>query len=332
MMQVRLIEKEDEAEWNAVLSGLPHAIAHTHAFATCMARSAGSNVFLFVAEHTHGRAACVMSERFFQGQPDIYTPYGFGGFVGIGDLSGLRDAWEEFATSRGYVASYLMQHPILMPAEVGVSWSENISSDRHLYVVDLLLSAEERFQLVSSRKRAELTKWLKRTEPETDQLVLKEAFVDLYPSFSKRRKMAKHYQFSGPLLSELASLPAMHLVGVRGRDGEVSCVILMGSHGPCGDYLFMASSIEGEREGTGVIWVGLEELAAQGVSMCNLGGGIREGDGVAEMKRRLGGVAQKIPVIQEVMDPDRYKTLCKTAGHLAEDAQFFPAYHMRADT
>lgn len=331
MMQVRLIGGECEVEWSAVLSGLPHAIAHTHAFATCMARSADSDVFLFAAEHANGRAACVISERFFQEQPDVFTPYGFGGFVGTGDLSGLHDAWVRFAESRGYVASYLMQHPVLVPAEVSVSWAESILSDRHLYVIDLLLSVDERFQHVSSRKRAELKQWLKSAEPVTDQSVLKEAFARLYPAFAKRRKMAEHYQFSRSLLLELANLPEVLLVGVRGKDGKVSCVALMGSHAPCGDYLFMASSIEGERDGAGVIWLGLEGLAAQGVSMCNLGGGIHEGDGVAEMKRRLGGVARKIPVIQEIIDPDRYKALCEIAGCPHEDDQFFPAYHMRAD-
>lgn len=327
MMHVRLIEKGDEAGWTAALAGLPHSIAHTHRFAVGMS---DNNVYLLVAEGPNGRAVCPLSERTYLGEPDVFTPYGFGGFTGTGDLTGLRDAWTDFAGSRGYVASYLMQNPILIPEQINAMWAETILSDRTLFAVDLTLPEEERLRLVSSRKRSGLKKWLGAASRETDQTALADAFANLYPSFAQRRHMAGYYQFSKARLSELASLPDTVLAGVRGTDGTISCVALMSRTQDCGDYLFMAASESGEADGAGVLWLGMQALAERGVRQCNLGGGIRENDGVAEMKRRLGGQALAIPVIQEIFDPARYQALCDAAGCTDTESGFFPAYHGRA--
>ena len=160
-----------------------------------------------------------------------------------------------------------------------------------------------------------------------DQRVLAAAFAEVYPAFAKRRGMGKSYLFSSEQAGDLAKLSNTLLVGVQNEQGEVTCVALMSTTPACGDYLFMASTPEGEADGLGVLWLGLQALAERGVTTCNLGGGIREGDGVSEMKRRLGGQAQTIPVIQEVFDPDQYNKLLEETGTVDSTEGYFPPYH-----
>ena len=152
-MQTRLIGLNDPVGWNAALEGLPHGIAHTHEFVSCLSSAAKDQTFLFVAESAQGKAACPIAERSFQGHIDVYTPYGFGGFVAKGDINDLRSAWTELAKARGYVAAYLMQNPVLMPPEIASLWSGALCGDRTLYTVDLNQPAAERWSDVSKRKR-----------------------------------------------------------------------------------------------------------------------------------------------------------------------------------
>lgn len=326
-MRTSLIDISDPIGWRAALENLPHSIAHTHGFASCMARISNRKTNLFIAEGSEGKAVCPIAERSFRGQMDVYTPYGFGGFVGIGDMKGLREAWTQLAKDRGYVASYLMQNPVLMPPEVPVLWSDAIFSNRTLYSIDLKQSEEARWGRVSKRKRLQLRQWLQSVTPVTDQRALAAAFAELYPPFAKRRQMAEPYQFSSGQAAELGGLAETLLVGVESHLGKISCVALMGAKQDCGDYLFMASTPEGDEHGAGVLWLGLQALAERGISVCNLGGGIREGDGVSEMKRRLGGEAHGIPVIQEIFDVDRYKALLAEAGVSEDAGGYFPAYY-----
>jgi hypothetical protein len=327
MMDTRLISAADANAWTSALNGVPYSIAHTHAYAECLAGSTGHDVQLFVAESAGGRAICPISERSYLDETDVYTPYGFGGFAGYGDFSKVREAWSDFARTRGYVASYLMQHPVLTPSEISLLWNEGGNGGRNAYIVDLSVAEEERWRRVSRRKRSDLKQWVQMAHPETDQGVLADAFIKLYAPFAERRSMASLYHFSDSTLVTLVSLPGTFLVGVRGGDGNVSCVALMSDTRGCGDYLFMASTPDGDADGSGVLWLGLQELAARGIAACNLGGGIREGDGVAEMKRRLGGRAQAIVVIREIHDDARYHALCTAANCTPDGVGFFPAYH-----
>ncbi len=330
MMRARLISGHDAEGWAAALDGLAHGIAHTHRFATLMGHNQEASVHLFVAENANGKAVCPIAERAFDGARDVYSPYGFGGFVGAGDLSNLRAAWTLFAQERAYVASYIMQNPAFIPPDFETLWADCLHEARPIYMIDLTLPEDTRLKAVSSRKRVELKRWLATAQPEYDQGVLAQAFVELYPGFAKRRNMPALYHFSKETLEQLVTLPDTCLVGVRGADRQVGCVALLSTNAACGDYLFMASSPQGEKDGAGTLWLGLRTQAARGVRLCNLGGGIQNEDGVAEMKRRLGGQVHEVTTIQQVFDAPRYQALCTSAGVAPDDGRFFPAYHAPA--
>lgn len=325
-MPVRLIGLEEETDWRAALSGLPYGIAHDPGFLRIVTGPAASSTSLAVYECERGRAVCPITERAYRGYPDIVTPYGFGGFVGAGDLSGLPDAWNVLVRDREYVAAYLMQNPLLMPPQVAGFWQKDLTQVRTLFSLDLMLPEEERLSRVSRRKRSQLKRWIEDARIEHDQATLAAAFVDLYPAFAARQGVGPAYQLSTDQLNDLVSLPQTLLVGVRGEDGDISSVALMSTYGACGDYLYMAARPDGAVDGSGVVWLGAQALANRGVRRCNLGGGISEGDGVAEMKRRLGGEPVSIPVFRSIYRADAYKHLCEQAN-VDMEGPYFPAYH-----
>ena len=330
MMRVRLVDDVDAAAWTEALEGIPHAIAHTHGFASAMARVQGTTASLFVAEDGNSRFICPVAVRDFHGNCDIFSPYGFGGFAGIGDPHGLRAAWAEFAATNGYVAAFITQNPLLMPDGMTAQWPGITEYVRTIYRIDLTQQLNIRLGRVSARTRSGLRKWLERATIEHDQDLLAEAFVRLYPGLAERRDMSALYHFDPVVLRRLTELPDTFLVGARSCDGIISCVALMAATSACGDYLFMASSPDGNSDGTGVLWCGLEKLAERKVPVCNLGGGISEGDGVAEFKRRIGGEPLALPIVQEIFDTDRYAALCRVAGVVPAATGFFPAYHAKA--
>lgn len=330
MMSFRVIDEEDAADWAASLVGLSHGIAHTHGFATLMARAQGTSARLWVAEgtgETEAKAVVPFAVRQFADRSDLFSPYGFGGIAGRGCLAGLYEAWHEFARKHKHVAAYLLLNPVVMPDQVPNMWGHACHAGREAYIMDLTKPEAERLKHVSRRKRTELQRWLTRVKIETDQSALAQAFVTLYPAFAKRKNMPRHYHFAAEILHHLTELPETILVGIRDESDEIACVGLFSTLPACGDYLFMASKPDAEADSFGTLWLGLRALAERGVKVCNLGGGIQVGDGVAEMKRRIGGKAQPILSIQQVFDPEAYQALCGQAGVVPESTTYFPAYY-----
>lgn len=328
MMRNWLVADTDADGWAAALDGIDHCFAHRRDFAGLMGRAAGTRTQLFVAEGDGCKAVCPIAERSYRGATDVFTPYGFSGFAGAGDLSHLPEAWREFAQGQGYVAGYIMQHPLAMPGHLAGAWAEMSDAGRTLYRVDLTVGEEERLRALSSKKRAQrLRKWLEAASIETDQARLADAFVRLYPDLMSRRGAGSVYRFSDDILRDLVRLPDTVLVGVCDAAGEVTSVAQMGIAPACGEYLFVAAGETSSGDGDGLLWLGLRALADRGAPACNLGGGITEGDGLSDFKRRLGGEPVPIPVLRQIFDAPRYQALCATAGCDPDKTDFFPAYY-----
>lgn len=326
-MRVRLVSADDEAGWRSALDNVPHGIAHTFDFVTLMGRAKNARPFLLVAENDRGKVICPLAERRFQDVPDVFTPYGISGFAGHGDLSGFPQAWENFAKEHDYVAAYVLQNPLLAPADIAGWISAESGEARETYWIDLTGTEDERLSRVSRRKRGALRKWLGAAAPETDRQKLADAFVGLYPGFMAQRGAGSAYRYTPEELTLLVSLPGTFLTGVCNARGEVCCVALFGMTAHSGDYLFMVSNEDGQEHGSGVLWLGLRHMASLQVPHCHLGGGIAEGDGVAEFKRRLGGQPLALHAVQQVFNAGRYRSLCREAGCRPGSTAYFPAYY-----
>ncbi len=82
----------------------------------------------------------------------------------------------------------------------------------------------------------------------------------------------------------------------------------------------------GERHAVHLVWAGVERLRARASERLNLGGGIREGDDVAEFKRRFGAAELPLVSLRQVYRQDEYERLCLQAGVTYQRSGWFPPY------
>lgn len=325
-MRTRLIDLQDSAAWSAALEGVPHSIAHEAAFRAALdAGRDDAQCFLFVAESDRGKAVCPILERPLETRADIATPYGFGGFVGCGDLTGLEQAWRAFAGARGYIAGYLAQHPCLACGSIG-SDEERFEASP-VYLLDLRPDEPDIIAGMSKRRRPSLRRWLKEVELATGRAELVEAFVKLYPPHMSRLGAASVYFFGDDALRRMAGLESVVLFGARNEAGEIEAVSMTAVTAPCADYLFFAATEDARDHSVGLIWCGIREAKARGAEWINLGGAVREGDGVGEFKRRFGATLTPTQCLKQVYDLQAYDALCaeKACDALNRDG-YFPAY------
>src|SRR4051812_23874008 len=106
-----LIPLADRPAWDALLSGIPPAYAHTWASCHAMHLTTGWPTYLYSWADGDARIVCPIAERGSPGQVDVVTPYGFGGFVGVGVDERAVDAWRHFAEERGYISGYVVLNP-----------------------------------------------------------------------------------------------------------------------------------------------------------------------------------------------------------------------------
>lgn len=325
-MSVRTVARTDTAEWARVLRRVPHAVAHTNAYQAALDRD--REVFLFVFESNTGIAAAPFAIRERAGARDLYTPYGFGGFVGVGDLSALPDAWLRFGRDSGFLTSYALLHPMLAPT--GVDWGPARQDAAPVYVLPIEEDVEALLARGTPRREKRIRRWRRRwMHIEDDPVLLRRAFVSLYPQHARRVDANETYDFSTSTLQALSSLPEAFLLGARDADGALSCVALFAATGGAAEYLFLAQTEAGRVHSEGLLVEAFSRLAARGVGAVHLGGGIRPDDGVAEFKRRFGATKVVASCLKHVFEPARYEDVCRRAG-VSLRTPFFPAHHATA--
>lgn len=316
-----LIALEDRAGWNAALSGVPHAFAHTWDNCHAMAASSGHETSLYVFRSDHARIVSPLAERAIGDEVDVVTPYGFSGFAGAGECPDFGTRWREFAARRGYVCGYLLLNPVIPTPPWFGSEPE---LHKTLYVFDLRLGEDELFERLSTNRRRQV----RRSDASalvSDREELTEFFVDNYPRFAESRDAAAVYRLSEASMRALCESPNVLLLGAR-EGGRLRAVSLFGFTEHAGDYLYNAS-LPGEEAWSAIlIWHAALELKARGVPSLNLGGAVTDDDGVGEFKRRFG--TDRVPLynLKQVYRPDAYRLLCERAGVDPSQTAYFPAY------
>lgn len=321
----RVIGIDDKAAWTTALAGIPHAIAHTHGYNQAMATASGLPSFLLVLESAAGRAVCPLAERRDARGFDVVSPYGYGGFIGTGNLTGAPQAWRRFAGERGYIAGYVALHPTLAAG----AWRACATLSAPSFILNIAADEDHLMAGMTSRRRYDLRAWLRDDHPVEDRGALVEAFIRLHPRQAERVDAAPVYHFGEPALRLLLAIEETIVVGTRGRDG-IEAVALFGLTPAAGEYLLAASTQTGRCHAKGLVWRGILALKKRGVGILNLGGGIRPGDGVAEFKRRFGAVETPGSCVKEIFDSARYGEACRAVGVDPASAGYFPAYRAAA--
>lgn len=321
-----LISLNEPDRWSAALAAVPHGHAHTRGFCHAMQLTSGLRTYLYQYERDGARVVCPLSERRFAGRTDVVTPYGFGGFATSGPGERFSGDWAEFARSRGWVCGYLALHPLLCDHRAFPA--EELRVHNRLYVMDLRGTAGEVFKRLSQNRRRQLRDWQSVARGLIhDRRELTEFLLVNYAEFFARRQAGRATRFVPETMEAIAALPDVCMVGAVG-EGGIEAVAIFGHTQHCGDYLFNVSIPGGERHAAHLIWGAVEWLRARGVTRLNLGGGIREGDEVAEFKRRFGG--DKLPLVglEHVYAAGEYERLCRASGVSSTDRSgYFPAYH-----
>lgn len=325
MIKEDCIALDDPAAWRAALQGIKHAFAHTWENCYAMHLTTGYHTYLYTFEMENVRIVCPVAERPIGQYIDIVNPYGFAGFVGTGDCAEFPVYWQRFMRRQGYVCGYIGLNPVfanetyLDPAELYQS--------NAVYLIDLTRSLEELHHNLAKSRRAQLRNW----EQFKENIVLEKSvvttfFLDHYLDFFHDKNASSVYHFSDATLSFLTSLENLLIIGA-GNAGTVEAVsvFVYTPHG--GDYLFNISLPTGRQHAAPLLWYGIHELKSRGVPLLNLGGGVREEDGIAHFKERFGGEKLPLRALKQIYQPELYEQLCRQ--HNVDPTEmdgYFPAY------
>ena len=311
-----LIPLAERERWATALSDLPHGHAHTWGFCRAVQLTSGLPTYLYAYEDDGARVVCPLAEREFGGAIDVVSPYGFGGFA---TSDGFPSDWDDFARSRGWVCGYVALNPLFCEAD-GFA---DVQVHNRLYVMDL--GGDVRSRLSENRRR-QLRDWPSVAATlEHDRGRLTEFLLAHYADFFARRGAGAATDLSADTMVAIAALDDVIMVGA-GTDGTLESVALFGHTQHAGDYLFNVSIPGGERHAVHLIWFAVERLRELGVPSLNLGGGVREGDDLAEFKRRFGATALPLASLRQVYLPDVYERLCREAGVTSDRSGWFPPY------
>ena len=322
--QHELIPLTEPGRWADALSEVPHGHAHTWGFCRAIQLTSGLPTYLYRYERGGARVVCPLAEREVSGQIDIVTPYGFGGFAPSGDCKPFPRDWADFAGSRGWVCGYLALHPLLCE---GSGFPEDeLHVHNRLYVMDLRGSERELLASLSRNRRRQLRDWPSVAAGlEHSRERLTECLLATYADFYARKGAGAATEFTAETMAAIACLEDVFMVGA-GRNGKVESVALFGHTPYSGDALFSVSVPGGERHAVHLIWSAVERLRELGVERLNLGGGIRQGDDVAEFKRRFGASELPLVSLRQVYRPRAYERLCRDAGVSSDRSGRFPPY------
>jgi hypothetical protein len=321
-----LIPLEARSDWERALEGTPHAFAHTWTSCKAMSLTTRWPTFLYVWQDGPSRVVCAIAERGDGNEVDVVTPYGFGGFVGHRSGPALLEDWSRFALERGYVCGYLGLNPVLTPSVCRTAPDYREHND--VYVLELGRGLEALHSGLSSNRRRQLRAVESGTAHIShDRDRLAAFFLAEIDEFLRSSGASSTYEFNAATWRTLLGLDDVLLVGAEGADGDLvaACVF---AHTPyCAEYLFGVSRSDGRKYSASLIWAGAALLAEKGVPRMNLGGGARRADGIAEFKRRFGGVRLPLGALTQVYRPAEYAALCSAVGRdPADRTGFFPAY------
>jgi hypothetical protein len=319
-----LIPLEDGERWAAALADVPHGPAHGLGFCRAIQLSSDMPTYLYRYEGRSGCVVCALAEREYADAVDVTTPYGFGGFAPSGEWGDFASHWREFARERGWVCGYIALNPVFV--ETTPFEEDELFAHNRLFTLDLRQSPERLWAGLSRNRRRQLRDTT-GTRIEVDRSRLSDFLVAEYAGFFARKGAGSATDFRPDTIAALAGLDQVLLVGAGGATLEAVAAFAYTAH--AADALFAVSLPGGERHSTQLYWWAIERLRALGVPTLNLGGGVREGDDIAEFKRRFGAAERPLASVRQVYRPDVYDRLCADADVSPERSGWFPPYRAR---
>ena len=324
-----LIPLGDKQRWQEALEHIPHVPAHTHDHVLAFQASSPDPHVLYVCRDSLGEVEVASPLAIREDStPDVYTPYGIGGFASRRSLPWFAAEWGNFAASRGWITSYIAMNPLL---DNDLGFPQSVTQQaQELFILDLRRDLESIKRAMSHGRRADLAKWDREPMPVTwdKSRVLDFVRAEATTHFS-RRSANTTYAFADEMWELLLASPTVMAVAVLDEAGLSACCIVETTD-EAADYQFAIPRPGGERHAAPLLWEAIKSLHASGVQTLNLGGGIRAGDGVEAFKRRFGATGTPMTTLHMVHDPERYARLCAENDTVSEAGRtFFPPYRIK---
>lgn len=321
----------ERGPWLAALEGIDHGFAHRPEYSAATAHASGHEPGLWAWQGRQGRAICALGRRPAPGGGfDIATPLGFGGFAIEGSTDGLVADWTRFWREAGALDAYVQ----LSPARLATDWQSllggegvDLRGSRECWLWDLRPSPAELLAGMHANHRRFLQQWLESPPVlAEDADELRPAFLRLYADFVEARDVGAYYRFKAASLVELDAAPGVHWLGARDAAGEIEAVVVFLRQGACADLFLATSTPEGRRHSRGLYWSAALRLRERGVATINLGGGIVDGDSLAQFKRRFGATSRPTLALRQVFDPPGFARACASARVDPDAAGRFPPW------
>lgn len=265
---------------------------------------------------------------------DIVTPYGYSGPFRLdgGELEakGLADFRYRFlaaARERGYVAEFVRGHPLDLTACVEAMGFDLVTT-RTTFAIDG--SADNYWSACEGRHRTAVRK--ARREGAT---VIKESiatttdpsspFRIVYDNTMRRVDASDDFLLDDRYFEALTALDdgaSVRRVEVQGE--TIAAAIFLRWRGRL-HYHLSGSTRMGMRIGAANIMLDAAYRDIADEAFMHLGGGLREGDGLARFKASIATRRLEVKLGRTVIDPDAYRALVGRPSVLDEHS-YFPAY------
>jgi hypothetical protein len=256
---------------------------------------------------------------------DIVTPFGFSGFVSCGQCAVFPEAWLSFAQKREWVCGYIGLNPLFectahyMPSD--------LFQHNELFYMDLRLTEADLYQRLSRCRKRQIKAWSARGNWLcTDRRLLVDFVIAEADTFFRSHRASSVYGFTQATWRSLLALPNVELLGAT-VEGQIVAVTVFANSETIADALFNVSVPKGRDAATSLMWEGALHLKKRGIAVLNMGGGVQQGDSVAQAKLRFGAQVLPLKCLKQVYLPDRFAELCLTAGvDPSKRTGYFPPY------
>jgi hypothetical protein len=314
MPTITILTLADRERWEAAYRdhGLP---SHSWHYAWGLAAS-GYEPRLAVVQADDARMILPFFEREWRGYRDIATVPGLSGASIVPDSTAPFLAWHDYARQHGWVSGYI-QLAIESRMNSGVL---DIAAHNAMFQFDLANWDVETTVRKLARRSIKAGDRL-GAQLVTDASRLRDAMLRLYPLAMQNRKASS--AFSQQTLERWFADREMVSLGAALND-EIAIVHLGRHHGDLVEWHIAATSEPGRSLGAWLIWRATQMLAERGFHRSNIGGGVRMGDGLYQMKKRFNAGEYPLRAVRQIYREDIYARLC--AQNRSGNTGYFPAY------
>lgn len=321
--KVEIFDLNQREDWNRSISGLNLSVYFTWEYASIIGDNYESSINLLKFCNESEGIILIFASRSKDGvYRDIFSPYGMDGIHFWGKTSeSIIDGLNHYLRLNNIVTYYQLSHPSYQSSQVEFS-----PGDRTIYVLDIQKSNESILKGFHENHRYEINKFKKnKFDLVEDREKISDSFIELYSQTLERVNASDTYYFTSDTLRRLVAGDISFPLGVS-LDGKIQCVIVFLVKGEWAEYYINASTDFGRCATRFLIWEGIQLLKKIGVKYLNLGGGITEGDALAQFKKRFGGSEGKLRVSKQITFPEEYNRLCLENSVDGKKTSYFPAY------